>query len=337
MPLQGYQVAWLMPEVLWIAGPMPEADAVLQIEGPGVAISRTALGALRLNPRENPVAVTLHGATEVVGRVVAADGHPVSGAIVTISELVDDAGRVAASAASSRFRRRLHEVITDDEGLFVVDGLEQQEYEWLAVHPQSGRAASLGYPTSPMSITLEAERIVVGRVTSGGAPVAGAPVLILPLLEGLAASDDPLQQIGQEIRSDSTGRFRAAVPSRAAGEVRIGSNATGIVRRRLGSGAGRALIDLGDVELGRPPVIRVLFDGHDQCEIGAVGPLGRVGMQVIAATRDGSGAWLLRPPESGTWSLVGTCVAKTLTLEPALFEIEPGGTDRTLRVVSVEQ
>jgi hypothetical protein len=336
-PAPGYQAVWVTSGTLWIAGTRPEDDVLLQIAGAGVVTVRVALGPLRLNPSGNPIPVALDVATEVAGRVVAGDGRAVAGAVVTVSELVDEAGRLASSPAPGLFRLRLDEVATDDEGLFVVNGLGQREYEWLAMHPLLGRTMIVGFPDSPMTLRLESERSVMGRVTSGGEPLAGVPILILPLLEGLTASGDPLEHIGQEIRSDSAGRFRVPVPSRAAGDVRIGSNATGIVRRRVESGAGPSLIDLGDIELRRPSTVVVRLDGHDGCDMGAVGPLGRVGMQIIAANRHGPGTWRLHPPERGRWSLVATCAGKALTLEPATFEVTPDDDELAVHVVSMER
>jgi hypothetical protein len=286
-----------------------------------------------------PVSLTLNRSSEIAGRVVTGDGRAIPRVTVTVSEFVNDDGGVAQSADGSRFRRRVDEVVTDDEGLFVVDGLEQRDYEWLAVHPVLGRARIVGRPVSPMHLTLSAERTVVGRVTSRGVPVAGVPVMILPVLEGLAASADPLERIGQESRSDATGRFVLAVPSRAGGDVRIGSNATGIVRLRFGAAGGRATIDLGDVELPDRALVRVELDRHDDCDISAVGPLGHVGMQIVGAIREDAGIWRIEPPDHGRWSLVVTCSGNVVAVEPATFELKPDADpgDLTVRVISIER
>jgi hypothetical protein len=256
---------------------------------------------------------------------------------VTISEFTDEEGRTVHTAASARFQRRVHEVATDDEGLFVVNGLEQREYEWLAVHPRLGRALVVAPPIAPMTLEVSAERTIVGRVTTRGVPLAAVPVLILPLLDGLAQSTDLLEKIGQESRSDASGRFALAVPSRAGGDVRIGSNITGIVRRSFGPGSARAIIDLGDIDLGAPVVARVWVDGSDRCEVSAVGPLGRVGMQVIVADPEGAGVWRLEPPERGTWSLVVTCGGAVASTEPSALELHSSTETLTVRIMSIER
>jgi hypothetical protein len=283
------------------------------------------------------VSISLTSSLEVTGRVVDDDGRAVARASVTVSEFVDDSGHVAQSAAPGWFRRRVEEVLTDDDGMFVVNALDHREYEWLAAHPQLGRALVITQPLVSMTIKVSAERRITGRVVKQGLPLAGVPVLILPLLDGLAESRDLLERIGQESQSDATGQFLVAVPSRFGGEVRIGSNSTGIVRRRFAAGTGRSVIDLGDIELGVRPTVEVHFDGRQNCDVAAVGPLGRVGMQVIAGIRNGGGSWRLQPPERGRWSIVVTCGNNVIAVEPSEFELRSEDIVLTVRIVSIER
>ncbi len=176
-------------------------------------------------------------------------------------------------------------------------------YEWLAVHPHYGRVAIVSQPVSGLVLTLPLTRMVVGRILRDRLPAEGVPVTVMPHVVDLASGADPLEQMGMETRSDATGRFRVAVSQGGAGEVRVGSNATGIVRRAFGAGGGTTAIDVGDVELPGPRRIDVLLDGVDGCELAAVGPLGRVGLQIVMASRQlgGSIGSSCRNPAVGRW------------------------------------
>ncbi len=252
------------------------------------------------------------------------------GALIVVSEFLDSDGNVHPTRDGAAFRRRAQELETDDDGGFGAAGLEYREYEWLVVHPLYGRVAIVSQPLPGLVLTLPATRIVVGRILQDGLPAEGVPVMVVPHFVDLASGADPLEKMGMETRSDATGRFRVAVSRGETGEVRVGSNATGIVRRSFGAGGGTAAIDVGDVELPGPRRVDVLLDGADGCELAAVGPLGRVGLQVVVASRQRRGIHLLELPEAGRWSLALTCAGVEVALEPAFVNVAAGETRQTI-------
>ncbi len=141
---------------------------------PGQALTQQAASS-----RQDPDQVTIHG------RVLAPDGKPVPGARVAVVAMPPPLpqGRLvrelehyevlgsAAADADGRFRVDFPRIATDRVGLNLVAGATG----WAL----TGKYIGDDLPRSPLTITMEPERIVRGRLFDvQGQPIAGVPVRV---------------------------------------------------------------------------------------------------------------------------------------------------------------
>ncbi|MEO1085685.1 MAG: carboxypeptidase-like regulatory domain-containing protein, partial [Acidobacteriota bacterium] len=232
----GEPVAGATVFVLEVLGPMPdrarqalsvrqvtsERDGRFRLPAPlDVALTLGAEapghgpGILEVQPdRQDPaVTLTLGPPRSVGGRLVDADGEPVSGAVVHFSPN-------KRSAPGWHHPSRRHRTQTGDDGRFRFDGLSVDRYRL------EGRAE--GHPPISMQtveiteddrdldlgdIRLPAGADLRGRVTGGDAPAANAPAANAPaanaFIRAVTSSGTGFGQISHSAtaRSDDDGRF----------------------------------------------------------------------------------------------------------------------------------
>ncbi|HYK04898.1 MAG TPA: carboxypeptidase regulatory-like domain-containing protein [Thermoanaerobaculia bacterium] len=187
------------------------ADARVRTDGAGVARLELDLPATRL-----------------AGRVVDAEGKPVQGGFVNV---------VAAEADDE-----LAQVDIASDGEFAVHALQAGRYSVRALM-LDGRSSEVTYATvdapdddadgeTRVTLTVSADRVVRGVVTSDGGPVAGAMVTAMPT--------DRAVDFFAPRRTDGSGRFAFTLPegSRECDfEVDAPGFALRLFHRRLESGS----------------------------------------------------------------------------------------------------
>ncbi|HEY4575335.1 MAG TPA: carboxypeptidase regulatory-like domain-containing protein, partial [Thermoanaerobaculia bacterium] len=139
---------------------------------PGVAV-----------PREAPVRIVLQAAARVSGRTVDAEGKPVAGASISVSE---EEAESLGGQVLQRWTGRVHDGVTDDEGGFAFDGVSPGPIAVYAQAPHRQRAELKNLEVKPgqdlagLEVVLPPGAAVEGRVLSPeGRPVPGAEVSVL--------------------------------------------------------------------------------------------------------------------------------------------------------------
>jgi uncharacterized GH25 family protein len=161
---------------------------------PGVAV-----------PAAAPVRVVLQPAGRVAGRTVDADGKPVAGATVYLSEqtAVSFGGQTAMVGSG-----RGHRGVTDDEGGFAFEGVSPGSLRLTAQAPryQEAELANLelkgGEDLSSLEIVLKAGATIEGRVLSPDGPMPDAEVTVVES----SAGDFGYSSL--RARTDGDGQYR---------------------------------------------------------------------------------------------------------------------------------
>jgi uncharacterized GH25 family protein len=201
------------------AGP---ADAVTAADGsflladrsPGESITLTVThpsygpGSLPgvVVPAAAPVRIVLQPAGQVAGRAVDADGKPVAGATVLLSEeeTMSFGGPTAIVGSS-----RLHRGTTDDEGGFSFDGVSPGVFRLSARAPRyqetelTNLELKAGQDLTHLEIVLKAGATVEGRVLSPDGPMPDAEVAVVQSSTGDFGSYWPLRAT-----TDGDGQYR---------------------------------------------------------------------------------------------------------------------------------
>ena len=312
----------------WLAGVGSTTSRWVQIEAPGAATSRQALGPIVSQDPFIPFSAPLAPAIVVRGRVVDEAGQTVADAVVSVFELIDR-GQVGMSASSQKrdapdpVRRPIAEATSAHNGEFSVEGLSPGTYEILAVHRRLGRASmTRRMDGRAVVLRLEASSRVTGRVWAEQAPAAGVPIRWIPDAAVYQASLDPIALITPEAVTDGDGRFDHALPPNGGGELRIGGPQSGHLRHAFANVADLARsVDLGDLQLPRRRTATVWLS-HSGCELVATGPLGSLGISSIRSRADGIGrAHRLPLPAPGFWWLSATCAGRPVTLVPSFVQV----------------
>ncbi len=308
----------------WIYGRSTPSDRFLQIAGPGFATARLDLGEVASGPLSAPAVVQLTESTPVLGVVLTHAGDPAPGALVLVSEIVEQPPGVDPTETRRVQRRSVMDARADSDGRFVLDGLGSQRYDLLVIHRTEGRAR-LSYTPDGRSLTvrLSAPRQIGGRVLWHDRPAAGIPVVLLPDPDELAASREPLDHVSLETTTGSDGRFRLSLPPAGTTELRIGTDDTGLIRRRLlPTRQMAAMTDLGDLRLGRPIRFSAYLTGSDGCDLLAAGPMGSLGMHVVRARSGPGGAFSVVLPEPGRWFFTASCSGTEWSVEPPTMNLQ---------------
>lgn len=264
------------------------------------------------------VAIVLAPASRLEGRIVDADGAPVAGAAVLAT--VDHAA-VSRGGAAFAGRRTLGSARSDDDGHFVVRGVEPCRMRLQALAPgflpvATDVEVTEGEVLADLELVLDRGAAVEGTVRDAdGLPVAGAQVA------AVVDSGDLASRLQTPVAvADADGRYRLTglapgrwtlraehpdhVRAEARLEVRPGDNTLDL---RLGRGvevAGQALDAAGE------PVAGARVSLVAESEARAFDP----------AATGGSGGFRFRAVPPGTYHLVGERTGHAAALSPA-FEV----------------
>ena len=236
----------------WLSGDSSPPDAWVEISSSRSGPIFPPLSELLSGPPWVAETAFLPDAHVVDGRVVTGPDQPAASALVSIFRLIEPPRQTAAGTIDPPRRVLVAEATADSEGRFHVEGLGEAEYEILAWHPQFGRA-SVSVPTTAdaLTIRLRAPGRVRGRVTVGGVPAAGVDVISVPNPLAFERARDPVDVKGGDARTAADGRFVLALAPGGGGQLRIGGGRHPVVRIPLPRQP-VPLLELGDIELGRP-------------------------------------------------------------------------------------
>jgi hypothetical protein len=126
---------------------------------------------------------------------------------------------------------------------------------------------------------------------------------------------------GGDARTGADGRFQVAASAAGGGELRIGGGQYAVTRIRLPRPVA-PITDVGDIDLAPALELTVVLDRDPGCLVQAIGPIGRVGLQMVAATRAPDGSQKLRLPETGEWQFVLVCGNERRALVPSTMRID---------------
>jgi hypothetical protein len=322
------------PGAIWLTGDSSPAAAWIEVRSARSGPRYLALAEVAAGPYRIPVHVALEDAHAVDAIVLTAGEERAAAALATVFRLIDPPPAPRARGGAPPPRRVLiAETVADSDGAFRLDGLGEADYEIVAWHPQFGRA-SLLLPAGADRVTihLQSPGIARGRVLAGGKPAAGVDVIGLPDPAAFASASDPLDVKGGDARTGADGRFSLALAPGGGGELRVGGGAYAVRRVPLPR-APLPLVDLGDIELGRPVTLAVVLDRDPGCDLRATGPIGRSGLQIVIGSRVGPGIFSLVVPEEGSWEVGLICGKEERELAPSIATISAGRGVQELRAV----
>jgi hypothetical protein len=264
--------------------------------------------------------------------VTSADGAPAARALDTVFRAIDPLP--AGPGAPVPLRVLAAEMVADDEGEFLVEGLGEADYEIVAFHGQLGRASvNLEAAQTKVAIALQAAGIARGRVVAGGKPLAGIDIISVPDRATINAARDITEIKGGDARTGADGRFSVATASTGGGELRISGGSYAVRRVPLPRPA-VPLVDLGDIELVPGIDVKIVFDrAVGDCTLRAVGPIGRTGMQIVTAVRNSDGTYAAIIPEPGLWQFALACAVGRYPLSPASVQITPAHAGKEVHFV----
>ena len=328
----------LDPHVLWVSGVGSLEDRLIEVTGPGIATQRVLLTDILAGPPLLPFYVRVTPAMTIHGSVVSSRGKEASGAIVSVSELIDPPKRRPPRNAETETvkKRWVSELVTDGDGAFVLDGVGLGRYEFVVVHVSLGRVKTVRVVDGrPLTLRLETARRVRGRVLVDNQPATGVSVRVVPDLAAYRDALDPIDVVAPAAVSDMNGRFDLVLPSRGRGEVLFGL--AGAANRRWPFGDVERLppvTDLGDVALPSPVIVRVYLTGGP-CDLRAAGPIGTLGTTMVTAIREPPGPlYRFELPEAGFWWLDATCDDRPAELHPPVLQIDQNGTPQLVEVIA---
>ena len=325
--VNGIALLPLQRGVIWIAGGRAPPKAWMDIRalraGPlFVPVEELAatLASIPLHLRL-PASRTLTGTVEGPGSVRA------GGTLVSLFRAIDP--RTTDRRVQPR-RVLMAETLAREDGTFEFAGLGEADYELVAFHAQFGKATvELAPSQTEASLQLASAGFIRGRVVRGDRPLAGVEVVSVPDAATFNSARDMTDAKGGDARTGADGRFQVAASAAGGGELRIGGGQYAVTRIPLPRPA-PPMMDVGDVNLAPAIDVFVVLDRDSGCLVQAIGPLGKIGMQMVAAARDPDGRQRLRLPEAGAWQFVLVCGNERRTLSPQTVTID-GETGRELR------
>ncbi len=315
--------------LFWIAARAPDATGWLEISASGAATVRLGLEDLSGGTPALPIHVTLEPAVTLSGWVRSADGLAAEGTIVSLYRIEPDEDR-----ARPPRRLAVGETRADAEGLFAFDALTREQYEVVAVHERLGRwSGAAEGDRADLEIRLRPPAMIVGRVLRDGRPVAGVPVVVMPDLPLFASGADITELRGGETRTGPDGRFTVAAAARGSGELRVGDETAGV--RRVPLARAESLpprLDIGTIELGGDAAVTLVLEAAEGCDLLLAGPIGRLGLATIRATRLGPAVFEVKPPEPGQYHVVAMCAGTERPVRPPIVEVATGHPNQTIRL-----
>jgi hypothetical protein len=329
--VSGARAVAVSPGVTWLAGSdiPPKAWAEVRTDAAGPVY--LPLQQIADGPASVPLHVSVPERHGVEGRVVGSSGNAAGGTLLTAFRLIDPPPQDGSRTQPRRVLAA--ETIADDSGAFTIDGLGEADYEVVAWHAQLGRA-SVALPAhgSDLLIRLGNAGVARGRVLVGGKPREGVSVVSVPELAAFSSAVDITEVKGGDAHTGADGRFSVMLAASGGGELRIGGGTLAVRRVPLARGPVAAL-DLGDIELGLPIDLVIVFDRDPGCGVRAAGPVGRAGLQVVPVTRSEDGAYRVMLPESGMWEFTLACADAKHALSPAVVQIDAAQSGKEVRFV----
>ena len=311
-------VTFLLPNVAWVFGELIPPKAWMEVRsatgGPAFVSLEEAAGGSAMVPLE----VRLSDTRTITGTITGLGGQRAANALVTMFRLIDP--QPPPGSPSKPRRVFAAEQTADDDGEFSIGGRGDAEYEIVAWHPQLGRASvPLEDAHERIDIKLDAPGLVRGRVVSRGRPIAGVEIVSVPDTETMMRARDVTEVKGGDARTGPDGRFVVALAPSPGGELRIGGGAYAIRRVPLPRSPASSL-DLGDIELEAPIDLLIVIEGDPGCTLQAVGPIGKMGLQVVNAVRE-PGGHRLAVAEPGIWQFGLTCATGRRLLLPDSVQV----------------
>ena len=314
---------------VWITGEQIPASAWIELRARGAAPAYLLLDEVAEAPPALPLWVTLNPPRTLDGVVRGSQGTS-AGAVVTLFRLIDP----PPARADVHPPRRVFaaETLADAAGEFRFDVLGDAGYEIVAWHSQLGRGvAAVARDDTFVTVRLESAGQVRGRVVAAGKPVSSVDVISLPDPHVYAHAADLTDVKGGDARTGLDGRFVVSRAPGGGGEVRIGGGSYPIRRFPLPP-TPVPVVDLGDIDLGASIQVTVVLDRDPGCDLRAIGPIGRSGMQVIAGTRGGPGLFTIAFPEEGTWDVHLLCGHDERALVPGVMSITQANAGKEVRM-----
>jgi hypothetical protein len=306
-----WTVSYLGGGLAWIDTASPSPQAVIEAGAPGYSTKRFPIGSEE-GRCTDPIPVVLSRAVTLRGSVTDRDGSPLPEALVLARsrDRAEDAGV-------------LGEAETDANGEFEMPGLEPGNYRVRACHGEHGCVEEPANTDVPMVLRLAGGSAFVGRVlSSGGVPLAGAAVRILPSAENWATADDRLKRLPLESRSGADGRFRISAPDNGDFLVEARTESSGVARTAVRrSNLSPPVTDLGDILLQEPIDFTARVAGCDAGWLLLSGPLGgETTLPALVRYRlDAGGSGSVRLLERGAWAAWASCAGGVDSIEPAIL------------------
>lgn len=186
---------------------VPAGNHVLMVAGPDFATRVLSSVTVRSGEETDVGTLNVDPGRKLEGRVLLPDGRPVAGALVTITKRLEGTGVVAGPAAAAMTDPR--QVLTLEDGRFVLEGLGITPLNLAAEHPEHGRSENVpiapGVEQARQDLVLQPGGSITGRVTQNGQPVAGALVLA-------SAKDAPGGGTGVSTGTDGSYVFSSLSP-----------------------------------------------------------------------------------------------------------------------------
>jgi uncharacterized GH25 family protein len=215
-----------LTESAWLAGRTPESGRLdLAVPAAGVDLRLATADGRRMIYRlraakpdeKGPAVIVLQPAVPASGRIVAADGRPIAGALAW---LADDVGVVVRAGQDGRIQ--IPDLPEEGSTLFAAAA---------GFFAAEGRAAASHLPTLVLKARLRTSGVVVDEA---GRPVAGAALKASPLPGPRALRTPALYQSGSFARSAASGRFQLAkIAPGIAYDLRINRDGYAPVRQEL--------------------------------------------------------------------------------------------------------
>jgi hypothetical protein len=312
--------------VFWVGGREVPEGTWVEIAATGRAPVRLDVVALAGTPAGLPVAVDLHPALTIDGRVVTDESLSVPGALLTLWRVLPLPPVTGEGEPPAR-RVFVAETTSDGDGRFEFTGLAEEAYEIVALHPARGRGETrVAAGERDAHVRVKRPSVAIGQVVRHGQAAGGVPVRVVPDLQEAATSQDLTQIVGGQGRAGSDGRFQVAIPEMGRSEVRIGD--AGAIRRfALGpSDQLPPVVDLGIVELEAAAItVRLVLESSDGCEVRLSGPIGSSGVSLVRSQRIGPAMFEAAVPEPGQWLVSATCARGNRIVQPASIDVQGRG------------
>lgn len=318
----------------WLWGVKADIDSYVRLEGPAIASTRVPTTMLIDGAAELPFFAAAAAPFSLRGRVQAADGQDVEDTDVELFEPLrnaDDFVDPRRDAKDPVPLLRRGRTTTHADGSFTFDGLAPGRYEIVAAHPSFGRgSARIERLGDSVTVKLVPPARAIGRVLQRGSAAVGVRIRFMPDTAAWVTSTDPALHIAVEASTGTDGRFVLMLPPEPIGSIQIIAPDGAAMRLALAGRKAAGDIMFGDVVLPERRRLTVLLLDASTCDVIAVGPIGVLGLAIVHATTNGSGAYWFELPEPGRWSLNADCAGKSYSLDPAIVVVPSDGPEQTI-------